>query len=101
VNSVRSNNLSLKYLWFTPSGCKDIGFRKFETVAKTQFLWNKNIQKWKILSKEWRMDIIFNNKMIIIKMCIKYIMNKWKFYGKLILKKCPDMNVVLLNYSNG
>ena len=35
---VRSNSLSLKYLWFTLSGCIDIGFRKFECVAKPQFL---------------------------------------------------------------
>ena len=30
MNSVRSNNLSLKYQRFTPQGCKDIGIRKFE-----------------------------------------------------------------------
>ena len=39
MNSVRSNNLSLKYQSFTPSGCKDIGRRKFEFVAKTQILY--------------------------------------------------------------
>ena len=38
MNSVRSNHLSLKYQRFTPSGYKDIGIRKFEFVAKTQFL---------------------------------------------------------------
>ena len=37
--SVRSNNLSLKYLRFTPSGFKGIEIRKFEFVAKTQFLY--------------------------------------------------------------
>ena len=30
MNSVRSNNLSLKYHRFTPSGCKYIEKRKFE-----------------------------------------------------------------------
>ena len=30
---------SLKYWRFTPSGCKDIGIRKSELVAKTQFLY--------------------------------------------------------------
>ena len=35
MNSVRSNNLSLR---FKPSGCKDIGIRTFKFVAKTQFL---------------------------------------------------------------
>ena len=39
MNSVRSNNVSLKYQRFTSSGCKDIGFTKTEFVAKTQFLW--------------------------------------------------------------
>ena len=38
MNSVRLNNLSLKNQRFTPSGWKTIGIRKFEFVAKTQFL---------------------------------------------------------------
>ena len=38
MNSVWSNSRSLKYQRFTRSGCKDIGIRKFEIVAKTQFL---------------------------------------------------------------
>ena len=38
MNSVRSNNLSLKYQRFIPWRCKDIGTRKFEFVAITQFL---------------------------------------------------------------
>ena len=37
VNSVRSNNLSLKYQRFKPSDCEDIEIKKFEFVAKTQF----------------------------------------------------------------
>ena len=40
MNSVRLNSLSLKYNWFTPSGCKDIEIRTFEFVANTQFLYN-------------------------------------------------------------
>ena len=35
---VRSNNNSLKYQRFTPSGCKDKSIVKSEFVAKTQFL---------------------------------------------------------------
>ena len=35
MNFVKSNNLSLKYQKFTPSGCKYIGIRKFKVVAKT------------------------------------------------------------------
>ena len=38
INSGRSSSLSLKYQRFTPSGCKDIGVRKYKFVAKTQFL---------------------------------------------------------------
>ena len=33
MNSVISNNLSLKYQGFTPSGCWDIGVRKFEFLT--------------------------------------------------------------------
>ena len=44
MNSVGSNNVSLKYQRPTPFGCKDIGIRKFEFVAKTQFLYPRNIQ---------------------------------------------------------
>ena len=33
MNSVSSNNLSLKYQKCTLSGCKDIGIIKFEFVA--------------------------------------------------------------------
>ena len=43
MNSVRSNNLSLKYQSFTTLGCKDVGVRKFEFVVKTQFLYVVNI----------------------------------------------------------
>ena len=38
MNSDISNNLSLKYQKITLSGCNDIGIRRFEFVAKTQFL---------------------------------------------------------------
>ena len=38
MNSVISNNLSLKYQKCTLLGCKDIEIRKFEFVTKTQFL---------------------------------------------------------------
>ena len=35
---VRSKNISLKYQRFTTLGSKDIGIRKSEFVAKSQFL---------------------------------------------------------------
>ena len=38
MNSVGSKNLSLKHKWPTLLGCTDIGIRKLEFVAKTQFL---------------------------------------------------------------
>ena len=38
MNSVRSNNLGSKYQKFTPSGCRDMGIRKLEFAAKTQFI---------------------------------------------------------------
>ena len=34
MNSVRANNLSLKYQRFTSSDCKDIGIRHLEFVKK-------------------------------------------------------------------
>jgi len=40
VNSVWSNDLSLKYQKFKSSDWKDIGIRNFWYVAKTQFLCN-------------------------------------------------------------
>ena len=43
LNSVRLINQSLKNQKSTPSGCKDIGIRKFEFVAKTHFLCDINI----------------------------------------------------------
>ena len=36
---VRSNNVSLQYQRFILLGCKDIRVRKFEFMAKTQFLY--------------------------------------------------------------
>ena len=38
VNYVTLNNLSLKYLGFMLSGCKGIGIRNFDFMAKNQFL---------------------------------------------------------------
>ena len=38
MSSVRSDDVSLKYLRFSPSDGKDIGIRTFEFVTKTHFL---------------------------------------------------------------
>ena len=40
MNSVRSNNISLKYQRFTTLGSKDKGIIKSEFVTKTQFLYH-------------------------------------------------------------
>ena len=50
MNVFRQNNLSLKYQRFKPSGCYDNGIRKFEFVAKTQFLSRIRFEQmiWKI-----------------------------------------------------
>ena len=54
--SVRSNNLSLKYQRFTPSGSKDIGIQKFKFVTKALFLLfvslqYKNFELWNSTEK--------------------------------------------------
>ena len=45
MNSVRSNNISLKYSTFTTLGSKDIGIINSEFVANTQFLYR--VTYWK------------------------------------------------------
>ncbi len=42
MNSVRSNNISLKYQRFTTLDSKDIRIIKSEFVAKTQFLFRQS-----------------------------------------------------------
>ena len=44
MNYVKSNNPSLKYQRVTPSGRRYKGIRKFEFVAKTQFLYWKQFK---------------------------------------------------------
>ena len=50
MNSVWSNILSLRYQVIAQSGCKDIGIRNFEFVAKTQFLSKNNSFNSKVYS---------------------------------------------------
>ena len=47
LNSVISNNQICKYQRVSPSGCKDIGIRNLEFVAKTQFLYQQLEKKLK------------------------------------------------------
>ena len=39
VNSARSNSLKFELSRFKQSGCKDIGIKKFEFMARTQLIW--------------------------------------------------------------
>ena len=50
MNSVKSDSLSLKYYRFMPSGCKDVGIRKFDIEAKTQFLFSRKLHKLQFIA---------------------------------------------------
>ena len=63
INSGRSNSLSLKYQRFTPSGCKDIGVRKYKFVAKTQFLFS-DFSFFRTPSQNWRSNFLCNPTLI-------------------------------------
>ena len=79
MNSVRSNNLSLKYQRFTPSGCKDIGIIKFEFVAKTQVLLDRNTNYLPLVRCKNRFDsltaVYLSSKKIVdlktVKSCVR------------------------------
>ena len=58
MNSVRTNNPSLKYLRFRLLGCKDIGIGKFEFVAKYQFLYSLKIKDSLLINDRW-IDKVF------------------------------------------
>ena len=62
MNSVRSDNLSLKYQRFILSGCKDIGIRKLEYGAKAQFPLSGDIRSIIGFKKK---KVFFNTKSII------------------------------------
>ena len=66
MNAIRSNNVSLKYQWFTSSACKDIGFTKTEFVAKTQFLYIKIICR--VFSSVYLVMYINNQKYFLKRM---------------------------------
>ena len=57
MNSVGSNNLWMNYQRFTLSGCKDMGIRKFKFVAKTQFLYRKQVGLKTYICIEREVDI--------------------------------------------
>ena len=73
-----SYSLSLKYQWFTPSGCKDIRIRIFEFVTKTQFLFlfyilqkrKRNLLMCRILENCW-LNLILEGIIDLI-LCLKF-----------------------------
>ena len=74
MNCVKSNYLSLKYQSYTPSGCKDIWIRKFESVAKTQFLYYKvtfsqvtfNKRKFGVMKKAYELSVLCDCEIALI-----------------------------------
>ena len=62
MNSVRSNNLNFKYQTFTTSSCQYIEIRKFEFVAKTQFLCYSQI----LIVKDRLFQVFYDNKVFRI-----------------------------------
>ena len=73
MNSLRSNNLSLKYQRFTTSGCKDIGIKQFQFLVKAEFLdreFVRNISRhvetaW-VLNGKWNLNSVSVLLIIII-----------------------------------
>ena len=75
-----SRNHSLKYRRSATLGCKDIGIRKLEFVAKTQFLCYKLLKRWislisnlyflKFLAKVLLKKKDVRVKLIILRICV-------------------------------
>ncbi len=59
MNSVRSNNISLKYQRFTTLDSKDIVIIKSEYVARSQFLYKKNKENVGSFYKLFKKDCQF------------------------------------------
>ena len=90
MNDVRSNNLSLKYQRFPFSGCKDIGIRRSEFVAKICPGFNFGLLK---LRKRFCKNIVdkknqcwINNLKNFLLLCFLFVRNMINLYQKKILK---------------
>ena len=68
MNSVRSNNVSLKYQRFATFNSKDIGIINSELVAKTQFLFQVMVQAR--FSKHKNYEFISRNVIIHNLTCV-------------------------------
>ena len=95
MNYVRSNNLSLKYQRFTPSGCKDTGIGKFEFVAKTQFLSRKYDFKFFYIFVEPLLQ--WNTLSIVYYSLVLYLINFTALFGpisiSISISVCPRINL--------
>ena len=58
--SVTINNLSLKFQKFKPAGCEDKGIKKFEFVAKTQFLYMHGLNFIYVLTIDFRSKFMYS-----------------------------------------
>jgi len=74
MNSVISNNLTLKYQRCTSLDCKDLEIRKFEFVAKTYFpsfeqLYSSILSSWRfcIVCIKLIMVFVYTRKLLIAK----------------------------------
>ena len=87
MNSVRSNNISLKYPRPTPFGCKDIRIRKFEFVAKTfnSFARSSKVSMFKL--KNLLSECEFSNFFLLI--FIVKILVFYKNLDRLIIDNFP------------
>ena len=113
-NSGRSKSLSLKYQRFTPSGCKDIGDRKFKFVAKTQFQIDVEIlsltigscfsnfrfnPRTKFMDPLWRWIVFsswLNNKIFIISLMYSELKTLEWWTSRLMLKLLVLLNPRLI-----
>ena len=116
MNSGRSNNLSLKYQMFTLSGCRDIGFRNFEFVIKTQFLYrvafslktHSPIKKKKLMiylsnrDRKWQLAETMNNFLLYLELVSRFILmqQNW-FYVEITPLPCQLHSFIkyLLEYT--
>ena len=67
MNYVKLSILGLKYQRFTSSGCKDMGLRNFEFVAKNSFTLNPPSSYLSVLcflfsDEEYTDELVYQNK---------------------------------------
>ena len=79
VNSVRSNDVSLTCQRCTPWGCKDIGIRKLDFVAKTMIIQNTE----DIYKSRWNVDTYYIKKNLTSKG--SFFHSLWYFLPKKLL----------------